>query len=223
MAVLAFCAGLIPLALPAWAGSAGNAVVAEPNSTAPLADGGSLTPFSLILPKGARCPGDTASKSFHVDSYVLPERVKPPDVHFRGGWPYGYEPLEAFVGAPFFAINTERNTGRVLGLPVFSWNRYARLSLVDPGVYNIGIMCSDRNDNPTTYWNTRVRFQTDATDPHHLRWVAIGSTATTTASGGTSGPAVVAIVLVVAVALVGVVLVARRRAAARRARSIANA
>jgi hypothetical protein len=140
-----------------------------------LSGGGSSTPFSLLLPKGAACPGDTATHQFHVDSYVLPASVSPSSVHFRAGWPIGARPLDVSGAGPYFAQSTFRDSARVPAPPVFTWARYARLSLIKSGTYNIGIMCSDANDDPTTYWNTRVDFRADATDPHHLRWVVAGA------------------------------------------------
>jgi hypothetical protein len=100
----------------------GAEVIVHPGTTKPLASGGSRTPYGVVLPPGAACPGDTAHDGYLVYSYLVPGTASPTDVNFKRGIPnrwYGY----IAAGSYFGAVNTAESTGQVVGLPYdFVWN-----------------------------------------------------------------------------------------------------
>src|ERR1700694_4793345 len=81
-AVLAL-GGMTALASPASASTlGGTATIADPISGNPLASGGSTTPFTVTLPAGSACSGDTANHGFHVYSYLVKKGVDVTTVTF---------------------------------------------------------------------------------------------------------------------------------------------
>src|SRR5687768_17333907 len=67
--------------------NAGPAIVVGVGPTglptgAPLDEGGSATPFTLQLPVGAACTGDSASSDYRVQSYMVPSAVDPNTLTF---------------------------------------------------------------------------------------------------------------------------------------------
>ncbi len=168
---------LTPLATPpgtAGAATPGSEVIVYPGTTKPLTSGGSRTPYGIVLPPGAACPGDTAHDGYLVYSYLVPEHASPTDVSFKGGIPdrwYGY----IATGAYFGAVNTAESTGQVVGLPYeFLWSRLTPSDLFADGArtatWNGGIACADAHGVVSNYWNSRIVFTADASDPGGFTW-----------------------------------------------------
>jgi hypothetical protein len=161
----------------AGAATAGAEVVVTPGTTRALASGGSTTPYGVVLPAGASCPGDTAHDGYHVFTYLVPGNASPTEVSFRTGDPnkwYGYIAEGGYIGA----LNTAESTGQIVGLPTsFVWTRLTPQILFPNGVrtatWNGGIACADTHGQVTNYWNSTIRFTADASDPHGFTWVVV--------------------------------------------------
>ncbi len=166
-------------AVPAVAGAVtvGSEVIVTPGTTKPLTSGGSRTPFGVVLPPGAACPGDTAHDGYLVYSYLVPADVSPTDVSFKRGIPsrwYGY----ISAGSYFGAVNTAESTGQVVGMPYdFVWTRLTPAELFPTGArratWNGGIACADTHGVVTNYWNSRIVFTADASDPGGFTWKVV--------------------------------------------------
>jgi hypothetical protein len=177
LAVLACTAAVAGTAQVAGAATAGGEVLVTPGTTRALTSGASTTPYGVVLPAGASCPGDTAHDGYHVFTYLVPAGDSPTDVSFRTGDPskwYGYVAEGAYIGA----INTAESTGQIVGLPTsFVWTRLTPQILFPDGahtaVWNGGIACADTHGQVTDYWNSTIRFTADASDPHGFTWRVI--------------------------------------------------
>jgi hypothetical protein len=161
----------------AGATTAGAEVLVTPGTTRALASGGSSTPYGVVLPPGASCPGDTAHDGYLVYSYLVPKDSSPTDVSFRTGTPsrwYGYISDGAYYGA----VNTAESTGQITALPTsFDWTRLTPQMLFANGAHsatwNGGIACADTHGHVTTYWNSTLVFTADAADPRGFTWKVV--------------------------------------------------
>ncbi len=166
---------LLSVPATASAATAGTATIIQPSTGAPLDGGGSGTAYGVSLPSGASCPGDTATKGYHVYSYLIPQGHNPTEVSFKKEFPsrwYGY----ISYGAYFGAINTAEGTGQVMTLPPFSWTRYSSFlgELFPNGstkaTWEGGIVCANPEGVTTDYWNTQIVFTRTSADPGGFTW-----------------------------------------------------
>jgi hypothetical protein len=161
----------------AGAASASAEIITRPGTSTPLASGGSATPYGVILPAGATCPGDTAHQGYHVYSYLVPAGTSPTAVSFKTGIPgrwYGYIGDNAYFGA----VNTAEGTGQIVGLPTsFTWSRLTPAELFTGGTHTAtwegGIACADTHGVVTDYWNSELVFTADSSDPGGFTWKVI--------------------------------------------------
>jgi hypothetical protein len=160
-------------AVAAAAAPGGSAEISNPEGTAPLTGGGSASLYSVVLPQGAACPGDTAHKGYLVYSYLLPKGVPLDSVSFKTGVPsQGLGFIAA--GAYFGAVNTAEWTGQVPTLPDdFTWSRWSAHELLGNGTsatWQGGLACADVHGAVAASWNTEVVFSADRSDPRGYRW-----------------------------------------------------
>jgi hypothetical protein len=218
---------LLPMAVllalmtsPSVAGAAVTAsteVITHPGQLNPLGSGGSATPYGVVLPSGASCPGDTAHDGYHVFSYLVPEGVSPTAVSFKTGDPsrwFGY----IANGAYFGAINTAEDTGAIVALPDdFTWSRLTPQDLFAKGTSSAtwegGIACADVHGNVTDYWNSQIVFTASSADSGGFTWRVVQA-ATPASSNVGLWVGVVLGLLAISFAVVAVVLGRRRREAA---------
>ena len=188
-----------------------------------LSGGGSTTPFSLELPDGAECPGDSTDDDYRVNSYMVPSSVDPLDVTYNGLGPTpsvvgpGREfrqPLYDVESTFFVSIQTEDaedpgDPGKIQALPLFDFDVF-KPGDVPPGPYNIGIACTLFNEIERV-WNAQIEVTVDQADePAAIRWSVVGFEP----SDGSTFPIVPVAGVVVALATLVFVL-RRRRLAAR--------
>ncbi|HUA95894.1 MAG TPA: hypothetical protein VMB82_10240 [Acidimicrobiales bacterium] len=187
-------------AAPAPAGAAtlgGTATIVDPSGTA-LAQGGSATMFSVTLPAGAACSGDTATGGYHVYSYLVEAGTPITSLTFTSHPSTGFG-LVNNTGIYYGPINTAVTTGQVLTLPTnFEWaplltdglELSALLYSGSTGVWETGIACAQSSGTLSDYWNNEVTFAASSSDPNGFVWSDVpgtpGSTTTTTASGSTT-------------------------------------
>ena len=205
----------------AQAEDAGEAVVvAGAGETRRLSEGGSATDFSLRLPRGASCPGDSANDGYRVQSYMVPTTVAPARVGYDGlgpapnaygDWTTFRQPLYDTATRPFASAQTAEATapgrpGAIVNVPTFSFAVYGPGEL-PPGRYHVGIACT-LNNQPVRYWDTKVLVTRSPSDkPAEIRWSVPGFADDEETK---IAPSAVAAALAVAIAMV-VVLRRRRR------------
>jgi hypothetical protein len=194
--------------------TAGTEVITHPGQLAPLSSGGSATPYGVLLPSGASCPGDTAHQSYHVFSYLVPTGVAPTAVSFKTGLPSKYFGYIA-EGAYFGAVNTAEGTGQIVGLPSsFTWSRLTPQDLFANGAktatWEGGIACADTHGVVTNYWNSDIVFAADAADPGGFTWKVTAPPASSSSIGLWVGVALIGVAIVFGTAA----LVLRRRSRA---------
>lgn len=178
-----------------------------------LASGGSSTPFSLRLPAGAACPGDSANGNYRVQSFIVPAGVDPAALTYESQKPAGEGrwALYDVETTPYAQVLTEMATtagepGRIMPLPPLSF------AVFDPGMfpngrYRIGVACTEWSET-RRHWDTEIDIIADPSDaPAQLRWEVVGSTGSAGAAGT---PLLVGVTAIGAVVAVGVVMLRRR-------------
>lgn len=175
-------------------------VVAEQGSSRRLSKGGSATEFSLRLPDGASCPGDSANDNYRVQSYMVPSTANPAEILYDGlgpvpfalgSWATFRQPLyetgtSAFTNAQTANANAPGEPGPIVNIPPLFFGVYGPGEL-PPGRYNVGIACSLYNQ-PVRYWNTEVVLVASADDePSGITWNLPDSDGPAVRSGGLGG------------------------------------
>jgi hypothetical protein len=179
LAILAgVSAGVLTLCVTttsAWAGATeANALITHPGTATALNGGGSSTPFGVVIPGNASCPGDTAHHGYHVFSYLVPANVPPTSVSFKTGVPSRY--LGYISGGSYFgAVNTAEDTGQIMGVPSsFTWTRWTKDELLPHGArtaaWDGGVACADTHGVVTNFWNSRFRITASTSDPGGYTW-----------------------------------------------------
>ncbi len=170
--------------------SGGSAQVTNPSNGQPLAAGGSQTDFTLKLPSGAACSGDTATGGYHVQSYMVPSTVDPSTVTYdaQGPSPQHYNSGGEFrmplwiAGAQQSYVNAATNVtdGVIINIPSFDFAVYSPGD-IPAGTYNVGISCTNNQNVLDKFWNTQMTFVADAADsPAQVTWTASTPATTTT-------------------------------------------
>jgi len=202
---------LVQSPLAGAAATAGTANITKPGSLAVLDSGGPSTSYGILLPAGARCPGDTAHDGYHVFSYLVPKGVSPASISFKTGVPnryYGFISAGTYIGA----VNTALNTGEIVGLPSnFTFSRWTRSDLIPAGATDAtwegGIACADIHGVPTNYWGAQITFRASSSDSGGYTW-----TVDQKAPGGLRPKSWIApILIVLAAAFASLAVVMRRR------------
>jgi hypothetical protein len=204
---------MVSTSKPADAGPlSGPVLITQPGTLTPLTGGGSGTEFSVALPAGASCPGDTMHDGYLVYSYLVPKGVAPTAVNFKTGVPDRYYGFIA-EGAYFGAVNTAATTGEIIGLPpAFAISRWRSSELLTKGAtsatWDGGIACATSAGVVTNYWNTEFVVRSDPSDPRGYTWRVMQPASTSSHLGLDLGVGL----LVVAVGCgLGALFLARRR------------
>jgi hypothetical protein len=173
-----------------------------------LAGGVSSTVFTLTVPDGAVCPGDSANDQWRLQSFVVPATVDPAELTFGGNDPVGDGNWSLYGAStsPYVDELTEPNTmpgqpGRIPSIPALSFAVFPPDTLPD-GEYRIGLACTLLRE-PAIFWDTRLEVVSDPDDePGRMRWSVIDAPATAKVADAASDPNVFTRVLL-AVSLVG--------------------
>lgn len=133
---------------------------ARPGQTDATAGGSGTTSFSLRLPAGAACSGDSLDGGYRVQSFMVPAGVDPASLTFGA-----LGPLPTGSGAvfrqPLFAVNTVAHVnaatdkaeepggpGPIINVPNFSLEVFTSVDL-PAGEYRVGIACTKGPASPT--------------------------------------------------------------------------
>lgn len=201
-------AAALPLSLATPAAAApeplGSATLSPTSST------NSNNPFSISLPAGAACDGDSANDNYRVGSYLVAKSVNPATLQFGpdGPEPGQLGPPQTTFAAPLFDTNgspyavaqTANATpppgpGPIIGIPQFTFGVFdgsvPSFSL-PAGEYNIGIACyiDGPGANPIEqYWNNVITVTSNPADPGtaDISWTVGASAATPTGVTATPG------------------------------------
>jgi len=164
--------------------NAGPSQIIDPATGNPVNTGGSATPFTLKLPAGAACTGDSANANYRVFSYMVPVTTDPSTLTFGSAGPTAAPgefraPLYKTTGSPYVNVSTSNavpagGPGQIIQpLPAFDYKVFGP-GIVPSGAYNIGIACTLGPAGPTQedrYWNTVETVTTDTADsPSQIRW-----------------------------------------------------
>ena len=200
----------------------GEATLVSVSESRSIESGGSAEAFSLRLPTGAACPGDSANDGYRVQSYMVPVAVDPSTLEYdvSGPVPNSFgdgtsfrQPLYDVSTSPFIhAQTTDAATsgapGFIVNIPSFSYAVY-RPGELPPGPYAIGIACTLAN-RTVRHWGVEVEVA-DAPDdePAGVRWARAGGSGGAAGSGWRNRSAAVATASVAMAA--GIALVTTRR------------
>jgi hypothetical protein len=181
----------------------------------PLDHGASQTPFTLALPSGAACPGDSANGGYRIQSFVVPDGTDPGHLTYESTKPAGEGlwALYAVTSDPFVqgltAVSLEPDDpGLIDGLPALDFAVFPPGTLAE-GVNHVGIACTLFNET-VLYWDTEIVLtNTPADTPAQLTWAVGGAPAGTSSSS--SRPLRFVLAVLVLVVIVGAVVLNRRR------------
>ena len=190
----------------------GIATIATPGTLAPLTSGGSATQFTVTLPAGAACTGDTASGNYHVFSYFVDPSVTITSLNFATQQPSAGFGLVDGSGAYYGPANTAITTGQVVQIPQnFQWapvvttdSVYTPAQLAAQPYWNTGIACANASGAVTDYWNAQVVFTATSSDSNGFIWAVGPST------GAPEVPFTIILPVIAAVVIGGAVWLRRR-------------
>ncbi len=196
------------------AGAAGGVLLGMSNSSASTlggtativnqsspANGGSANLFSVQLPGGAECTGDTASDGYHEFSYLIPRvAISQPSfattLNYKGP-PAGYASqglglVEKSTEDVWEGKSTAPTTGEVIGIPAdFQWSQLITQDYYPltgsggllynnntSGIWEAGIACANSSGVISDYWNTEVTFTSSNSDTNGFTWTAVAGLGT---------------------------------------------
>ncbi len=184
--------------LPAVAADVGDVVVVSASDrTTTLAEGDTNTVFSLRLPTGSVCPGDSANDDWRVQSFIVPAATDLATLRYgstrpRGDFMYGLYTTE---GRPYVQVLLAQNPtagqpGQILDPPPLSFGTFTP-DLLPVGRYKIGIACS-YYEVGAKFWDAEIVLsESRDVDPGQRTWALASSdqtaTANTTGATGSDG------------------------------------
>jgi hypothetical protein len=164
---VAAASGVPPLPDGLGPRDAGSVVVIDPQQR-PLSEGASSTLYSLDLPDGAACPGDTATEDWRVQGFMIPVEDDPGSIEYTIIGPEGDQfPLFAFDTRPFAHQFTQvaakpGDPGLIPALPALTFGVYTPGD-IPPGTYRIGVACTFFRQT-ADYWDTEIVIEHDPSD-----------------------------------------------------------
>lgn len=171
----------VPASAAAKGEDAGEAiVVAGAGETRGLSGGGSKTEFSIRLPDGASCPGDSRNDGYRIQSFMVPAGVDLSTLLYRSVRPEGEGryPLYDVHTTPYVQVQTadadeSGQPGLIVNIPAFSYSVFPPGALAE-GRYHVGIACTLINET-IRYWDAEVEVVTAPDDkPAEIRWSVPG-------------------------------------------------
>lgn len=183
--LLAWCVAVAVLwqALPAHAGGsrAGDAiVVVDPDSDQALGHGGSSDLFSLKLPDGASCPGDSANDGYRIQGFMVPATDDPATLRYKsiqpegeGRWGLFDEYTTSYAQILTAKQDKPGGPGMIINIPRFTLAVFPPGEL-EPGRYRLGIACTLYNET-IRYWDSEIVVKRDPSDkPAEITWSVVG-------------------------------------------------
>lgn len=203
----------------------GDATIVQPyDQSKALTHGKAGTSFSVRLPAGATCPGDSANDQWRIQSFMIPGSEDPTKLTYG---PIGPDPTDnvryALFGIdtiPFAQQYTQRNTvagqpGIIPALPPLSMDVVAG-EKIPSGTYRVGVACAYFGKT-AQYWDTTIII-TDQTvgSSEKLLWRLSTEPESVNREPATSGvPTLIAFAGVVAALLLAILVWRRHRTGTR--------
>ncbi len=203
--------------LPDVANDAGDLlVVTGANSRNALLEGDGNTTFSVALPVGATCPGDSANDGWRIQTFIVPAATDVPALEYGATRPDGDTMYALYTteGRPYTQVLLGQNAepglpGLILDFPPMSFAPFTP-DLLPVGRYTIGVACS-YFEIGERFWDAQIELTEDRdVQPGERRWRVIDPANPSAASNGvavasseTSGLPTLAIVLLVIVTAAG--------------------
>jgi hypothetical protein len=152
------------------------AVVDGADGSHVLTHGQSATVFSLRLPAGAACPGDSANDQWRVQSFMVPAAIAAGAIHYNVAGPDGQDqyPLYMANTAQFVDSLTDPNAGPgqpgvIPAIPPLSLGAFPP-GILPAGTYRIGIACT-LSRQTAKYWDTEIVITSSPGDkPSQFVW-----------------------------------------------------
>lgn len=214
--------------LPDVATDAGDlTVVVGANSDDALGEGDSNTVFSIRLPDGSVCPGDSANDDWRVQTFIVPAATDVGALRYGPTRPQGdlMYALYTDEGRPFAQVLLAQNPepgqpAQILGFPPLSFAPFTP-DLLPVGRYTIGVACT-YFEIGERYWDAQLELTEDTdVQPGERRWKLVTTGAQSPVvsnpdgSDDTRAVAAVAAPIVVAILVgAGFVTIRKRRPAA---------
>lgn len=163
----------------------GSVVIVDPlNFDREYQRGDSTSAFTLRLPEGAACPGDSANDGWRVQSFIVPFRTDLGELVFSAnrpnvGQPASSRSLREINDAIFTQRMTDPNQtigqpGMILPLPPLTFAHFDT-GTFPPGRYEIGVACTTPDWKVRRYWNAGIEFEAAPdVDPGGMRWTFLG-------------------------------------------------
>lgn len=202
---------------------AGSVVITMPDNPArPIVSGDSNSVFSLTIPDGASCPGDTFYDDWRVQSFIIPAADDPGALRYGIIWPEGdgLRSLYSAATMPYSQIVTGRGDGAGQPGPVvqpgpMTFSIY-EAGLFPAGRYRIGLACTKYRET-AAYWDTEIVIEDDSeVQPGGFTWSVADNPADGAPAPAGSGGSNAWVIAVAGVAIVGGVLfVGRNRRSSR--------
>ena len=179
--VLGIMAVLVPLATGhsavAAATRSGDAEVVEAaNRLRPVTAGTHESPFSIRLPQGATCPGDSMNDDWRVQTFVVPSTDDPGSLRYMVTGPEGPKDdarvaLYTTEGRPYVnqllgANSAPGQPGQIIELPAMSFRRLP-IDYLPTGEYRVGVACTDYQGVTAMYWDTTILIESA---PDAMSW-----------------------------------------------------
>lgn len=216
VAMLAAVAAPLMGAAPAFANGTlqGAATIKTAGGAANLQSGDGATQWTLRLPAGASCPGDSPNNGWRWQTYMVPASVDPSTLTFgsTGPTPLGTgasfrQPLYfgtsqgASAGNPVVnqqtpAASPAPGPGPIVNIPDFDLQVFTP-GQIPAGVYNLGIACTLGGPSATqmsNYWNVQMTIATGTASNGNAQvtWqngtVPNAPVITTVSNGSPNGP-----------------------------------
>lgn len=200
---------------PARAQSAEDAVVVDPDGL-PMTGGSGDTPFSLHLPDGAACPGDSQDGQYRVQSFLVPVTADPATLRYQGlhpetddGWALYEVNTNTYMNRPTAVATEPGGEGAIINIPSFSFAVFEP-GMLPLGRMRIGLACSLFAETER-HWEAQIEIVADEDDLAGISWTVVDPPAG--AGEGGSSTSVLGGVALAALAGVGATLLIRRRGA----------
>ena len=196
---------------------AGDAVVvAATDHSKELSGGDSSTEFSLRLPDGASCPGDSANDDYRIDSFLVPAADDPGSLTYSSIGPAGPGQIalyrtdtNQFVSALTQMNDRPDQPGLIPEVPALTFSVYGPGD-VAAGSDRLGISCT-LGPETIRYWDVPIELTVDpSSSSTPIRWTVTNPPASS--SNGT-GPAMWLGLVALGACVVGATFFLRRRSA----------
>jgi hypothetical protein len=206
---------------------AGAVEMIDPDTRQPLTSGDSNTVFTLGLPVGASCPGDSANDDWRVQSFLIPATDDPGALRYgiiRADGE-GRFAIYTVQTQPFVHALTGQNVapglpGQIATIPPLSFGVFPAGTL-EMGNYRLGIACTLYRET-ARYWDTEIVLAAaPEVQPGEFTWEVVGASPATPGSDDADSSVLVLLAVVAtAVAIAAVVIVRSRRKPAPHTQSV---